>query len=441
VVAIAPMAASEWIAVYTIRSDGTLRGMRLHEVVTRCWLAAAVTCLATPVAAADRITLTNGDVLTGQIRSGSDTALSFEGDLVGRVSIKWTAVSQMTPTTSVRTTLRNEQTVEGTLAVSDGRVSIRQADGTTMAVAVGDIRSLDLSSTSAGAASWHSSLNADLARSRGNSETSNASVYGRATRVGRRDKLGLFGTHLFSAIGSGADGTTTARSTRGGARYDHDAIGPLYGFGFGDVENDPLQLLDLRLVVGGGAGLHLLKRSTTQFNIFGGISYARDAYVEQITETPTTPIVTTPTTGPPVTPPGKGGTPPGLSGIRPSRGGTPPAVVRTSLSRSVSEFVAGQDLWRQLSNTLSLSESLTVFPAVGDLPDYRVSFDLSLSAQLNDWLQWNVSLGDRYLHIPPAGGAVQNDTYISSGLGITLGSGNVGGFGGADRPDPRQERR
>jgi hypothetical protein len=116
-------------------------------------------------------------------------------------------------------------------------------------------------------------------------------------------------------------------------------------------------------------------------------------------------------------------------------------VVRTSLSRSVSEFVAGQDLMRQLSDALNLSETLTVFPAVGDVQDYRVSFDLSLSAQVNGWLQWNLSIGDRYLHIPPAGGAVQNDTYVSTGLGVTFGRTDVGGYSGADRPEPRRSTR
>jgi hypothetical protein len=415
--------------------------MRFHQTASTWWLIAIVTCVPKPVAAADRITLTNGDVLTGQVRSGSHTALSFDTELVGRVSINWTAVSTVTSTTSVRTTLRNEQTIEGALAVADGRVSIRRADGTTVAVAVGEIQALEVTTTPAGAVSWHSSLNADLATGRGNTETSTASTYGRVTRLGRRDKLGLFGTYLFSAVGSGVNEATTARSTRGGARYDHDVVGSLYGFGFSDVEHDPLQLLDLRLVVGGGAGGHLLKGGTTQLNIFGGLSYARDAYVEPIVVTSEPSTAGNTMTGPAVTPPGQGGTPPGRSGVRPTRGGTPPPIVRTSLSRSVSEFVFGQDLWRQLSNTLSLTESLTVFPAVSDMQDYRVSFDLSLSAQLNAWLHWNLNILDRYLHIPPAGGAVQNDTYVSTGLGIAFGRSDVGGFGGADRPDPRRSTR
>jgi hypothetical protein len=278
--------------------------------------------------------------------------------------------------------------------------------------------------------------------SRGNSETSTISTNGTATRLGPHDRLGLFGTYLFSAVGSGTNAVTTARATRGGLRYDHDLLGPLFGFGFGEVENDPLQLLDLRTVVGGGAGAHVLKTDATQFNLFGGVSYAKDSYAAvTTTTTTTTATTTTKTTGPPITPPGLGGTPPGLSGIRPTRGGTPPSVVRTSLSRSVGEFLIGQDLTQQLSDSVSATEAVTVFSAIGDVQDYRVSFDLSLSAQLNGWLQWNVTVADRYLNIPPAGGAIQNDTFVSTGLGITFGHGGGGAYTGADVRRPPPERK
>jgi hypothetical protein len=87
---------------------------------------------------------------------------------------------------------------------------------------------------------------------------------------------------------------------------------------------------------------------------------------------------------------------------------------------------------------MSLTEALTVFPAIGAFSDYRVSFDVSLWTQLNGWLQWHASVSDRYLHIPPGGGAVQNDTYVSTGLGITFGNGGSSAYTGADGRRPRR---
>jgi hypothetical protein len=346
-------------------------------------------------ALADHVALKNGDSLTGRITNTTPTELTIATDLAGRVTIKRSDVSQITTT------------APGT----------QPADGS----------------------GWNGTLAAGVDISRGNSETRTISTSGNVTRIGSRDRLGFFGTSLYSAIGTGAEAVTTVRATRGGLRYDHDLLDRLYGFEFGDAENDPLQLLNLRTVVGGGAGVHLLKTGATQFNAFGGVSYARDSYTEVTTTTTTTTTSGTPVTTPGQggTPPGKGGTPPGQARIQNTRRGSPPSIVRTALSRNVGEWLIGHDLTHQLSDSIGLNESLTVFPAVGDLHDYRVSFDFSVWAQLNGWLQWNANVADRYLNIPPSGGAVQNDTYISTGLGITFGHGG-GGYGGADGRRPRR---
>jgi len=358
-------------------------------------------------ALADHVALTNGDGLTGHIASTSSAELIIDTDLAGRVTIPWTAVSKVTPATAVPAGVR-----------------------------LGAAGASQPSSSS----TWHGTVNAGIDVSHGNTETRGISTNGTVTRLGPRDRVGMFVTHLSSSIGSGADAVTTARATRGGMRYDHDLQKTLYAFGFFDAENDLLQLLDLRTVAGAGAGAHLFKSDMTQVNLFGGVSYARDNYTEvTTTDTSTTTTTTTGTApgGPPPTTPGKGGTPPGQGGTPPgqtrvSRGGTPPDVVRTSLNRNVGEFLIGQDLTRQLSGNVGVSEALTVFPAVSDLADYRVSFDFTLWAQLNGWLQWNASVADRYLHIPPAGGAVQNDTFVWTGLGITFGRGDSGAYTGAD---------
>jgi putative salt-induced outer membrane protein len=397
--------------------------MRNNRVVNR-WATTCMVvlrCLSASEARADHVVLTNHDSLTGTVAAVSKTDVTLDTDLAGRVTIKWSAVAGITATAPVRATLPTGQTVEGVLVVSDGRFVVRQTNDAAVPIDLDTLRRIELATSPAGEPTWHGALNAGVDVSRGNAETATVSTYGTVTRLGQADRLGLFGTYLFSAVGSGATATTTARALRGGVRYDHDMSGRLYGFGFGDAENDPLQLLDLRTVVGAGAGAHLVKTDDAQFNLFGGVSYARDAYAAATTAT--TPTTTTPPTTTPA-----GFIPPGLA----RRGGTPPSVVRTSLSRSVGEFLIGQDVSRQLSGSLSLTEGLTVFPAMGDTQDYRVSFDLSLSAQINGWLQWNVSVSDRYLHIPPAGGAVQNDTFISSGLGITFGNGANGGYSGAD---------
>ena len=394
----------------------------------------AVGLLLSPEARADHVTLRNGDSLTGAVASVSKADLVVDTELAGRVTLTWSAVTRLASAASVRARLPAERTVEGALVMIEGRLSIQTSDSSTVLIDLATVRALEIATPAADRASWHAALNAGWDLSRGNATTSTISTNGTATRLGPHDKLGLFGSYLFSAVGSGTDSETTARSSRGGARYDHDVLGRAFGFGFVDIQNDPFQLLDLRTVGGGGAGLHVAKTERSQLNLVAGISFSRDAYIQ----TTTTTTGGTSTT----TPPGQGGTPPGQGGTPPGkarRSGTPPSVVRTSLTRTVGEFLFGQDLTHQLSNTISVTEGLTYFTAVTDWQDYRVSFDLSLSAQLNSWLQWNLTIADRYLNIPPAGGAVQNDTFVSTGLGVTLGSGGAS-YTGADARPPASKR-
>lgn len=337
---------------------------------------------------ADHLVLRNGDMLTGKVTSQRPLDVTIETELAGRLTIKRADIASLT-------------------------MSRPATDAAPQAPA----------------ATWQGAVTAGWDLSRGNGETATISTYGTATRLGPSDRIGMFGTYLFSNIGSGAEAVTTAKSVRGGARYDHDLTRAVFAFGFGEAEHDPPQLLDSRTVVGGGAGAHVRKTATSQFNVFGGVSYARDRYTEVVTTETTSP--TTP--GAPSTPPGQGGTPPGQA----RRGGTPPAVVRTETSRRLGEFLVGEDWYQQLSDGVSSSQSFRYFPAIGNAQDYRLSFDLSLSAQLNGWLHWNVTVADRYLNIPPAGGAVQNDLWLSTGLGVTFGGGG-GGYKGADAPPRRR---
>lgn len=351
--------------------------------------------VALPVDAwADHVVLKNGDTLTGTVTAMSATDVTIVTELAGRVVIKRASIVSLT----------------------SSRFSLGGPAPDP-------------------AAAWQGAINTGWDMSRGNAETATISTYGNATRLGPSDRLGLFGAYLFSNVGSGSDAVTTAKAVRGGTRYDHDLTRATFAFGFAEAEHDPPQLLESRAVLGGGAGAHLRKTATSQFNVFGGVSYAQDRYTEVTTTTTTTP----PSTGSgggggAGTPPGQGGTPPGLA----RRGGTPPAVVRTDTSRRLGEFLVGEDWNQQLSDGVSASQSFRVFPAFSNAQDYRVSFDLSLSAQLNGWLQWNVSVSDRYLNIPPAGGAVQNDLFVATGLGITFGSGGGGAYRGADGPPRRR---
>lgn len=369
--------------------------------------------VASSAVAADRLALTNGDAVTGQLRSATATEVVFASDLAGVLTVKRTAVAQLTRT--------------GT-------------DGRSQTVAAAALDSLASAANPPGA-SWNGSANGELAMNRGNSDTATVSINGTATRVTDGEKLATYGNYLLSTVGPGL-GATLARAVRGGARYDKDIVRPLYGFGFADLEHDLLQLLDLRTVIGGGAGVHMVNSPRVQANVFGGVSYARDRYAQPATDTTTTESTTaTSTTTTPGNSAAGGNAGANANGravaVGRSRtvvvpGRTPPAVVNLTLTRSVGEYVFGQDLVATLGEGVTLTQRAAVFPAVDDFGDYRMSFDLSLSGPISQHWQWHSTVSDRYLRIPPSGGAVRNDLFIATGLGVTFGQGDVGGYRGAD---------
>lgn len=367
----------------------------------RPWLATTVVCctgwLIPASAAADYLVLMNGDRLTGTVLTETGTSVILESSVLGRLTVKRAEVASVT---------------------RDPR-----AAATSPASASGE-------------RIWSGEASVGWDLSHGNSPSSAIGTHAVLARVAAHDKLGLFGSSMYSANGSGDAQVITVRSARSGARYDRDLTGRLFLFGFGEGEHDLLQLLDLRTVVGGGTGLHLFKSDHTQLNVTAGASLARDAYANAVTEP--APVSSAPsTTGvPPANAAGKGlATAPGQNR---GRNGTPPTVVRTSLNRRVGEWFAGQDLWQQVTDSVDVNQRVAFYAATSDPADYRISFDLGLGVQLNRWLQWNLSVTDRYLHIPPAGGAVQNDLYIATGMGVSFGHGAEGAYTGADgRPADR----
>lgn len=380
-----------------------------HQLTLRLQLSAfsvvlGAALLAPTVARADYVVLGNGDHLTGTIQDESPTGFVVMTELAGRVSLRRVDV-----------------------------VSVTRTPETT---------SQQQSSRGAPSHAWNGVANAGLDISRGNSPARTVAVNAAVTRVGTRDKLALFGASWHSRTGAGGSAATVVRSARGGARYDHDVTSRLFGFGFGEVEHGLLQLLDLRTVAGGGGGVHAIRTRSALLNFTAGAAFAHDAYADLgalagMLSTPTSATTlgsfgtTQPggVSGPLGSTPGQGLAT--ASEQNRGRNGTPPSVVRTSLSRNVAEFMIGQDFWQQLNDAVSVTERLSVFPAVSDLADYRISFDTTLGVQIHSWLHWHATVADRYLRIPPAGGAVRNDLFVSTGFGVSFGGG-AGSYQGAD---------
>ena len=136
------------------------------------WTLAIVSAAVVSVPAealADHVVLTNGDSLTGIVAAASMSELVVDTELAGRVTLKWSAVSQLTSTTSVRATLPTGQIVEGAPIVSNGHFAIQPGNGATLPSDLATLRALEMVRATTNAPSWRGSLNSGWDISRGNS--------------------------------------------------------------------------------------------------------------------------------------------------------------------------------------------------------------------------------------------------------------------------------
>jgi putative salt-induced outer membrane protein YdiY len=180
---------------------------------------------------------------------------------------------------------------------------------------------------------------------------------------------------------------TTANAIHAGIRAEFNLKPRIYVFGFADFDSDALQNLDLRNVLGGGLGYHIVNTKKTQFDVFGGGSFNQEYFSSYLTANPAPP---------------------------------PVEILVPSESRHSAEVLVGQTLSSKLGARTTFTEQLTIFPNLSSTGDYRVNFDATATTKLKTWLGWQVTFSDRYISNPPLN-LKGNDLLLSTGLRLTFG--------------------
>jgi putative salt-induced outer membrane protein YdiY len=335
---------------------------------------------------ADQVTLKNGDRLTGAIVKSDGKMLLLKTDAAGDVTIKWDAVSAIASSKPLNLQLKDGQVVSGNVTTDDGRFEVatlnrgRVASPRDAVVAIRNTeeqtaydRSLHPRLTDF----WSALLDTGLSETRGNSALLAFNLAGKAARVAPRDKLSLYATSVYATDNTTPPGRTTANSIQGGARFDYNLTPRLFAFALADFAYDEFQHLDLRSVLGGGLGLHVIKTASTTFDVFAGGDYDREKFSPN------------------------------------------PPLVLTNVTRNVAEVDVGEELNWRLNNRVSLDERFSAFPNLSDLGQYRFQFDATAATKLKNWLSWQITLSDRYLS-NPLPGLKSNDELLSTGLRLSF---------------------
>jgi putative salt-induced outer membrane protein len=351
-------------------------------------LAVAAIVLLAPSMFADQITLKNGDRLTGDIVKSDEKALVIRSEFAGEVTVQWAAVDTISSTQTLHVGLKDGQTIVGTVVPNEGKVQLQTRDAGPILTTKDSI--LVIRSDKEQAAYdleldrlrhphltdyWGGFFDTGLSTTKGNSDTLSFVLGAKAVRAAPSDKITVYANSIFAKNSATGASVTTAHAIAGGIRGDMNLKPRLYAFGFTDFEFDQFQKLDLRNVLGGGIGYHVVKTQHTVFDVFGGGAYDQAFY-------------------------------------------------STGVSLKSAEVLVGEELSYQISSRSSLSERFQFFPNLSSTGQYRTTFDSTVTTRINNWLNWQASFGDRYVS-NPIPGIKKNDLLLTTGLRLTYGKGGL----------------
>ena len=343
-------------------------------------LAASVLFFICSQALADQVSLKNGDRLSGAIVKSDSKTLILHTDYAGDVTLKWDAIQGIQSSEQLHVELQDGRTAVGSVAISDDKLEVTSKTGSTVEAPKSSVKTLR---NDAGQAAyektlhpgllqnWKTGLNFGFALTGGNSQTENLSLAFTGIRQTLHDKLGLYANSVYARNNApGAVPATTANAIGGGLRYDHNLSQRVFGFVGADFFSDALQTLNLRSVIGGGAGFHAVKRDSTTLDLLGGLNYTHESY--------------------------------------------------TTLSRSLAALTLGEELMHKLTKSTVLNERLYFFPDLSSAGDFRGTFDFATVTRMNKRLGWQNSFSDVYVTNPPPG-KKQNDLIFTTGLNVSFG--------------------
>jgi putative salt-induced outer membrane protein YdiY len=351
----------------------------LEELVAKAFALILILLSVSLGAFADEVSLKNGDRLSGTIVKSDGKTLVLHTDYAGDLSIKWDVVQGIESKETLHVQLQDGKTLAGPVTTSDSKLVISGSSG-QREVPLTDVTTVRGTAEQVAYEKslhpgifqeWSSGLNLGFALTRGNSQSKNLSVGFLATRQTLHDKLGAYVNSVYAANDApGAVPSTTANAAGGGFRYDHDISSRTFGFAAADFFADALQGLNLRSVIGGGAGYHAIKTDTTALDFLGGLNYTHESY--------------------------------------------------TVFTRNFAALTIGEDLTHKIGKGTVLNQQLTFFPNLNNTGEYRATFDFGSVTKLSKWLGWQNSLSDIYVTNPPLGKR-QNDLILTTGLNVSWG--------------------
>ena len=219
---------------------------------------------------------------------------------------------------------------------------------------------------------WRASLGLGASASSGNTEASTFSLVGDAVRATDQDKVSLYGNAQYAR----SEGETTGEQIRLGGRYDWNLSPEYFAFGGLDFERNKFANLQLRSQLGAGLGLHLIKGPATTWDVFGGLAYTSDRFID-------------------------------------------PMVVDDQMRSSYgyTSMLLGEESTHKFGESTTAKQRLVVYPNLRNRGEYRTTWDAGAAVAMSKTLNLTVGFTFAY-NSEPGEGRKSTDTLLTAGVSV-----------------------
>lgn len=243
---------------------------------------AVAAAFAAGAVAQDKITLTNGDVLTGTIKSMADGKVVIASPALGDVTVPIEKVGDMTTGAQVKLETKTGDLLQRRLlGIEGGNLKMEGASTSLPLADLGQINPPEKKEPE-----WVGAVKVNGLYATGNTDRKAGGLAVDASRRSDLDRISFDASwdygqdkqDLDTNPATAREWTLTQRRTGGGLKYDYFLSKRWYALATARVLGDTLAQLQLRFTSGGGFGYTWIEDSSTTFVTEAGLSYLNENY-------------------------------------------------------------------------------------------------------------------------------------------------------------------
>jgi putative salt-induced outer membrane protein YdiY len=236
-------------------------------------------CISALLVSADQVEFKSGDRLTGTVKSVAGGKMVFDSAVAGPLTLKMDSIKTFSTDNPIEIVQTNGVVVvQKVIAGKEGSVKVQpeaKQEPTTLIFA--DIETINPEKTK-----WVGSVVAGAVLTRGNTESSTASVGAEATRRSEDTRIYLGAGYYFANQRDNDTGesSTIADNLFVKGKLDYFFTKKFFGYANIKYEKDRIASLDMRVTPGAGLGYQWIEGAGLNFFTEAGLTYVHEDYTD-----------------------------------------------------------------------------------------------------------------------------------------------------------------